>query len=60
MNLKIEMYFDIFLNEVLEYTTGNKMMNVTVLYVYQTLGTRVCIVACCFVCPRKRIFDFQW
>jgi len=24
MNLKIQMYFDIFLNEVLEYTTGNK------------------------------------
>ena len=23
MNLKTEMYFDIFLNEVLEYTTGN-------------------------------------
>jgi len=23
MNLKIQMYFDIFLNEVLEYTTGN-------------------------------------
>jgi len=23
MKLKIQMYFDIFLNEVLEYTTGN-------------------------------------
>ena len=23
MNLKIQMYFDIFLNEVMEYTTGN-------------------------------------
>ena len=36
MNLKIQMYFDIFLNEVLKYTTGNKMINVTVVHVYQT------------------------
>jgi len=34
MNMK--MYFDICLNEVLEYTTGNGMINVTVLHVYQT------------------------
>jgi len=29
MNLNIQMYYDIFLNEVLEYTTVNRTMNVT-------------------------------
>jgi len=30
------MYFDIFQNEVFEYTTGNYMINLKVLYEYQT------------------------